>query len=79
MAEIKNINISQFAEQFQNEYDILYESDCTDDGVRFAAWAFDDFAKKHKDFISEFVKFRGDFISSDREAAAFMYALEKVA
>lgn len=38
MAEIKNINISQFAEQFQNEYDILYESDCTDDGVRFAAW-----------------------------------------
>lgn len=37
MAEIKNINISQFAEQFQNEYDILYESDCADDGVRFAA------------------------------------------
>lgn len=79
MAEIKNINISQFAEQFQKEYDILYESDCNDEGMKFAAWAFDDFAKKHKDFISEFVKFRGDFISSDREAAAFMYALEKVA
>ncbi len=79
MAEIKNINISQFAEQFQKEYNILYESDCADDGMRFAARAFDAFAKKHKDFISEFVKFRGDFISSDREAAAFMYALEKVA
>lgn len=31
MAEIKNINISQFAEQFQKEYDTLHESDCTDD------------------------------------------------
>lgn len=79
MAEIKNINISQFAEQSQKEYDTLYESDCADDGTKFAAWAFDDFAKKHKDFISEFVKFRGDFISIDREAAAFMYTLEKVA
>lgn len=79
MAEIKNINISQFAEQFQKEYDTLYENDCADEGMKFAVWAFNDFAKKHKDFISEFVKFRGDFISSDREAAAFMYALEKVA
>lgn len=77
MAEIKNINISQFAEQFQNEYDILYESDCTDDGVRFAAWAFDDFAKKHKDFISEFVKFRGDFISSDRRQLLSCMRLRK--
>ena len=79
MDEIKNINISNFAELFLKECDTLYENDCTDDGVRFAAWAFDNFAKKHKDFISEFVRFRGDFISSDREAAAFMYALEKVA
>lgn len=37
MAEIKNINISQFAEQFQKEYDILYESDCNDEGMKFAA------------------------------------------
>ena len=39
--------------------------------------AFDDFAKSHGNFIEEFVQYRGDFISSDREAASFMFAMEK--
>ena len=39
--------------------------------------AFDDFAKSHGNFIKEFVQYRRDFISSDREAAAFMFAMEK--
>ena len=38
----------------------------------------DDFLKEHNDFVGEFVRYRGDFISSDREAAAFMFALESL-
>lgn len=33
------------------------------------------FAKHHAAFIGEFVKYRGDVVSSDREAAAFAFAL----
>ena len=40
-----------------------------------AITAFDEFLPTHKEFVGEFVKYRGDFISSDREAAAFMFAL----
>lgn len=43
-----------------------------------AVEAFDEFLKKHKEFVREFAKYRGDFISSDREAAAFMFALESM-
>lgn len=44
-------------------------------GQREATEAFDDFVKQHRDFVREFVNYRGDFISSDREAAAFMFTL----
>lgn len=43
-----------------------------------AVEAFDEFSQKHKEFVREFAKYRGDFISSDREAAAFMFALESM-
>lgn len=71
-----NINIAEFLEQFQKEYDFLYDHcDCVA-GYREAVESFDQFSTSHKEFLSDFVKYRGDFISSDREAAAFMFALE---
>lgn len=70
-----NININDFYEQFKKEYSFLYENYDNVAGYSEAVTAFDDFLKKHKQFVCEFVKFRGDFISSDREAAAFMFAL----
>lgn len=74
--EKKTLNIHEFLKQFEKEYEFLYDHNVA--GAREAADAFDEFLKVHKDFVGEFVRFRGDFISSDREAAAFMFALESM-
>ena len=71
-----NINIEQFLKEFNKEYDFLYEYDYVA-GYDEAVEEFDKFVKKNVSFIYEFVEYRGDFISSDREAAAFMFALSK--
>ena len=35
-------------------------------------------ASEFRSFVGEFVDFRHDIVSSDREAAAFMFALESM-
>lgn len=74
---VVNINIEQFYKEFRKEYEFLYENKDMVAGYQEAVDAFDEFAPGHKDFVSEFVAYRMDFISSDREAAAFMFAMEK--
>ena len=73
-----NINIKAFIKQFKKEYDFLYENNDCVAGYYEAVDAFDEFVSAHGDFVGEFAKYRGDFISSDREAAAFMFALESI-
>lgn len=70
------INIHAFRDQYNKEYRFLYDHCDNVAGYDEAVVAFDDFAKAHQDFVSGFCTFIGDFISSDREAAAFMFALE---
>lgn len=70
------MNIKKFLEKFNAEYEFLYENNDNVAGYREAVNAFDEFAKDHQQFVGEFVNYREDFISSDREAAAFMFALE---
>lgn len=70
------ISIQKFAEQYQKEYSFLYQHGNNVAGYREAVDAFDEFVKTHGDFVGEFARFRGDLITSDREAAAFMFALE---
>lgn len=62
--------------RMNREYTYLYNHHDKVPGYDEAVHAFDAFAKKNKRFIGEFIRHRGDFISSDREAAAFMFALE---
>lgn len=69
------INIHEFHERFCNEYDFLYKNRDRVAGFDEAVRAFDEFVKTHRDFVAEFVAYRHDFISSDREAAAFMFVL----
>ena len=69
------INIKAFERQFKKEYNFLYENDNNVAGYKEAVAAFDEFLNNNKNFVCEFIKYRGDFISSDREAAAFMFAL----
>ena len=70
------INIYKFLEQFNKEYDFLYENDFVA-GEDEAVAEFDRLIKNQSfaSFVGEFIRFRGDYISSDREAAAFMFAL----
>lgn len=71
-----SINIHAFSKQFQKEYNFLYDNQDRVAGYDEAVDAFCLFLNSHFDFVVEFAKYRGDVISSDREAAAFMFALE---
>lgn len=73
------LNIYDFAKQYGKEYDFLYDNDDHVAGYREAVEDFDRMMKGNdafNKFVCEYVNFRGDFISSDREAAAFMFACE---
>lgn len=76
------INIHDFAKQFKLEYRFLYENWDHVAGYDEAVDAFDDYLKNDvggfRKFVGEFVDYRHDIISSDREAAAFMFALESL-
>ena len=73
---IHNISMEKFCEQFQKEYNFLYDCRGYVAGYEEAVSAFDRFQIDHADFVREFAQYRGDVVSSDREAAAFMFALD---
>lgn len=79
------VNIHEFYEKFQQEYKFLYDHEDRVAGYEEAVSAFDDAYNNNQNFInfvSEFNEYRAmkrgffDMISSDREAGAFMFALE---
>lgn len=73
-----DINIKMFAEQFKKEYKFLYDNYDRVAGYNEAVEVGDKFIAEHSEFVGEFVKYRGDIISSDREVAAFMFALDAI-
>lgn len=75
-SRIHNISMEKFCEQFQKEYNFLYDCRGYVAGYDEAVSAFDRFQSDHADFVREFAQYRGDVVSSDREAAAFMFALD---
>ena len=74
-----NINIEKFLKEFNKQYNFLYDARDNVAGYNEALESGDEFIKKHPEFIREFVQYRGDFISSDREVVAFMFALDNLA
>lgn len=75
-----DVDIYVFAERFQREYERLYENEHAAD-YREAVESFGSACngESFRRFVAQFAKFRGDLISSDREAAAFMFALGALA
>ena len=71
-----NIPIQEFEKQFNKEYKFLYENENVA-GYKEAVDAFDKFIKTDAGgrFVGEFCNYIGDVVGSDREAAAFMFAL----
>ena len=76
--KIVNVSIEKFAEQFKKEYEFLYDNYDRVAGYTEAVDAFDVFIQDEQRaaFVGEFAKYRQDMITSDREAAAFMFALD---
>ena len=73
------VNIHEFAKKFDEEYEYLYENNDRVAGFDEAVGEFDSYLESDyrgfKSFVAEFVGYRQDVISSDRECAAFMFAL----
>lgn len=76
-----SINLDTFNDLFEKEYERLYDNHDNIAGFEEAWQTFDISIKRDKsmvDFLNRFNKFRQDLISSDREAAAFMFALADI-
>lgn len=71
------VDIVEFSKRFQEEYKRLYDAEDRVDGFEEAVRAFDECMENEnfRVFANEFATHRFDFVTSDREAAAFMFAL----
>lgn len=76
MTNVITVNIEAFSTHFSDSYSFCYDHYDRVAGFAEAVAAFDDFCEHHLDFVREFCAYRGDCITSDREAAAFMFALD---
>ena len=75
---MKTANIQEFHEKFVKEYNFLYDHYDNVAGFDEAVDAFDTMIKNDsfKKFVGEFARYRQDIITSDREAAAFIFTME---
>lgn len=76
-----SIDLKTFNDLFVKKYERLYSNHDNIAGFKEAYRTFDRLIKHDEsivDFLSRFNKFRQDIISSDREAAAFMFALADI-
>lgn len=78
-ADLENdISVQDFGKYFGRVYARLYENDCAgiDSDYKSEAALFDELIKDLKPILTVFNTYRMDYISSDREAAAFIIALK---
>ena len=75
---VREFDIAAFLEKFNREYQFLYDNHDSVAGFLDALETGNQFMYDHPDFIAEFIRFRGEPITSDREVAAFMFALESM-
>ena len=78
-----NINIiKEFVEQFNKEYEFLYNAHCNDKevcGEKEAMYYADSWMNHHANqkFMLDLIAYRGDCFTSDREMMAFGFTLEE--
>ena len=72
--------MEELLNKFNQEYQFLYDNNDNVAGYDETVEAFDTDMKnpEFKKLVQEFVQYRGDFISSDREASAFEFACESL-
>jgi hypothetical protein len=74
----EHIDIEALVNKFDENYNFLYNAEGGVAGEEEAVEAFDKYIKnpEFKKYVAAYGNYVGDFISSDREAAAFMFAME---
>jgi hypothetical protein len=74
------IDYNRLLSQFRKEYNFLYDNQDHVAGYSEAVEFFDQFIKtaSGREIIGKFATLRQDIITSDREAAAFMFALDSM-
>ncbi len=77
MEKIIDVNIEHFLEHFNAFCEYLYNNNDNVNGFKEAVEIGNNFIESNPEFLGQFVKYRGDFISSDREVAAFAFTLCK--
>lgn len=69
------VDIAELYKIFIEEYNQLYDLDKYVYGYCDAVELGNELIEKKSEIIRDFIKYRGDFLSSDREMAAFVFAL----
>lgn len=69
------MNISEFLEKFNQNYELLYTHGDNVAGYHQALEYGDEIIQTWPEFVREFVQYRGDVLSSDREVAAFGFTM----
>lgn len=69
------MNIAEFLEKFNQNYDLLYTYGDNVAGYHQALEFGDEIIQTEPEFVQEFVQYRGDVLSSDREVAVFGFTL----
>lgn len=78
MEKLNNISMNRFLTEFKNQYNFLYNNgDSNVCGYYDALNEWNIFIKNDyaKEFVGRYIQYTSDFISSDREVVAFMFAL----
>lgn len=69
------MDIQEFKKKFDDEYDFLDSLHDRVAGFRDAVtYFYEHILYEHREFVREFVKYRGRAIASEREAGAFTFA-----
>lgn len=69
------MEIAEFVEKFNENYNFLYEHGDNVAGYYQALEFGDEIIQTWPEFVREFVQYRGDVLSSDREVAAFGFTM----
>lgn len=76
--DAQNVSIEDFDKQYSWSYNLLYEAESVNKDLNYTdrVECFDLYIDDMRDIITAFNTLRGDYISSDRECAAFMMTIE---
>lgn len=69
-------DIKEISKHFGEEYDNLYTGKTVVKNYNNLIAEGDKFITEHPEFVGEFNEYRHDFLSSDREVAAFMLTIK---